>query len=115
MNRVRSAGMHGLIVCVVASVRLVFDSQEVIGQVIVTGIPSFEARGARSIENEILSRLAASGLYQPDDLPRLARLTVLESIAMVAGVRADLPDTSIGSRLEGGNRSRYGMLRKDST
>ena len=64
-------------------------------------INGFEIAPAGSLEWEILDRLAASHRYDPRDLPRLARMTVLESIAMYENVRADLPATMIGARSEG--------------
>jgi hypothetical protein len=64
-------------------------------------INGFEIAPAGSLEWEILDRLAATHQYNSRDLPRLARLTVLESIAMYQNVRADLPQTMIGARLEG--------------
>ncbi len=64
-------------------------------------INGFEIAPAGSLEWEILDRLAATNQYYPRDLPRLARLTVLESIAMYQNVRADLPQTMIGTRIEG--------------
>jgi hypothetical protein len=64
-------------------------------------INGFEIAPAGSLEWEMLDRLAATNQYNPRDLPRLARLTVLESIAMYQNVRADLPQTMIGARIEG--------------
>jgi hypothetical protein len=64
-------------------------------------INSFEISPAGSLEEELLNRLAATQQFQPTDLPWLARLTVLETIAMYQNVRADLRYTSIGARLEG--------------
>jgi hypothetical protein len=64
-------------------------------------IGGFEIAPAGSLEAEMLSRLSVTGQYQARDLPRLARLTVLESIAMYENLRADLRETSIGARLEG--------------
>jgi hypothetical protein len=64
-------------------------------------INGFEIAPAGSLEWEILDRLAATNQYNPRDLPRLARMTVLESIAMYQNVRADLPQTMIGARIEG--------------
>jgi hypothetical protein len=64
-------------------------------------ISGFEIAPAGSLEWEILDRLAATRQYQPGDLPRLARLTVLETIAMYEGLRSDLRETSIGARVEG--------------
>jgi len=68
-------------------------------QNIVSRPPSFQAPGDRSFENQILDRLTETGQYQPDDLPNLARLVVLESIAMLVDVRSDLAETTIGNRL----------------
>ncbi len=64
-------------------------------------INAFEISPAGSLEWEMLDRLAVTGQYYRDDLPRLARLTVLESIAMYENLRVDLRETSIGARLEG--------------
>jgi hypothetical protein len=64
-------------------------------------INDFEIAPAGSLEWEILDRLAATHRYDPRDLFRLARMTVLESIAMYENMRADLPETLIGARREG--------------
>ena len=64
-------------------------------------ISGFEIAPAGSLEWEMLDRLSMTGQYQPGDLPRLARLTVLESIAMYQNLRVDLRETSLGARLEG--------------
>ena len=61
--------------------------------------PSFQAPGQRSLQNEMFDRLTTTGQFQPDDLPRLARLVVLNSIAMLVDVRADLDQTTIGNNL----------------
>lgn len=61
----------------------------------------FQAAPAGSLEWQVIDRLAASHRYSPRDLPWLARMTVLESIAMYEAVRADLPDTLTGRRIEG--------------
>ncbi len=61
----------------------------------------FQAAPAGSLEWQVIDRLAASHRYNPRDLPWLARMTVLESIAMYEAVRADLPDTLTGRRIEG--------------
>jgi hypothetical protein len=79
---------------------LLLSPAEAAGQIIAIGEPSFQARASRSLENDILSRLSATGLYEPDDLPRLARLTVLESISMLETIRNDLRNTVIGPQLE---------------
>jgi hypothetical protein len=62
--------------------------------------PGFQAPGNDSLETEVLARLSQTGQYQPDDLPRLARLAVLESISMLVNVRADLPNSVAGNQLE---------------
>jgi hypothetical protein len=70
-------------------------------QVIAIGPPSFQSNSYPSLERQILGRLSLGGPYQPDDLPVLAQLTVLESIAMLADVHADLPYNLTGYQLEG--------------
>ena len=64
-------------------------------------INEFEMAPAGSIEWDILDRLAAQHRYDPRDLFRLSRLTVLESIAMYENLRADLAWTLSGARREG--------------
>jgi hypothetical protein len=64
-------------------------------------INDFEIAPAGSLEWDILDRLASSRRYDPRDLFRLARMTVLESIAMYENMRADLPGTMMGGRREG--------------
>jgi hypothetical protein len=72
------------------------------GQVVANQvINGLEIAPAGSLEWDILNRLAATQKYDPRDLPRLARLTVLESIAMYENLRADLRQTMMGARLEG--------------
>jgi hypothetical protein len=72
------------------------------GQTLANGvINSFEIAPAGSLEWQILDRLAATQQYDPRDLPRLARMTVLESIAMYEDMRANLRQTIMGARLEG--------------
>jgi hypothetical protein len=72
------------------------------GQTLANGvINSFEIAPAGSLEWDILNRLAVTQKYDPRDLARLARLTVLESIAMYENLRADLRQTVMGARLEG--------------
>jgi hypothetical protein len=68
--------------------------------IVTTGNPTFEAWGRQSAETDILSGLAWSGAYGPDALPSLARLTVLESIAMLETARADLFASLTGNQLE---------------
>ena len=62
-------------------------------------LPAFQAPASDSLETNVLSRLAQTGEYLPDDLPRLARLAVLNSISMLVNVRADLPDSLGGEEL----------------
>jgi hypothetical protein len=64
-------------------------------------INDFEIATAGSLEQEMLGRLSLTGQYAPGDLPRLARLMVLESIAMYENLRSDLRETMAGARLEG--------------
>lgn len=64
-------------------------------------INEFEIAPAGSLEWDILDRLGSMHRYDPRDLFRLARLTVLESIAMYENARADLPMTMIGADREG--------------
>src|SRR5262245_15526706 len=56
---------------------------------------------AGSLEYEILDRLAYTHRYDWRALPRLVRLTVLESIALYESMLEDLPRTSIGAGIEG--------------
>jgi hypothetical protein len=69
--------------------------------IIAIGPPSFQSNSYPSFEREILYRLSLGGAYQPDDLATLARLTVLESIAMLADIHADLPYNITAYQLEG--------------
>ena len=64
-------------------------------------IAGYENPTAGSLEEEMLNRLSVTGQYRPGDLPRLARLTVLESIAMYENLRSDFRGTSTGARIEG--------------
>ena len=63
-------------------------------------LPAFQAPASDSLETEVLARLNRTGEYLPDDLPRLARLAVLESISMLVNVRADLRGSLTGNQLE---------------
>ncbi len=56
---------------------------------------------AGSLEQDIFNRLAYTHRYDWRDLPRLARMTVLESIALYESMLADLPNTLAGARVEG--------------
>jgi hypothetical protein len=64
-------------------------------------INDFEIAPAGSYEWDLLGRLWVTGRYESMDVFRLARLTVLESIAMYQNMRADLSGTMTGARLEG--------------
>jgi hypothetical protein len=64
-------------------------------------IGDFEIAPAGSLEWDILDRLAWTHRYDRRDLFRLARMTVLESIAMYENLRADLPLSLSGARREG--------------
>jgi hypothetical protein len=78
------------------------DSRTASGQFLANGvINSLEMPPAGSVEWQILDRLAATQKYDPRDLPRLARLTVLEAIAMYENARSDLRQTMMGARVEG--------------
>jgi hypothetical protein len=64
-------------------------------------INDFEIAPAGAYAWDLLGRLWVTGNYEPADLARLSRLTVLESIAMYQNMRSDLRETMIGARLEG--------------
>ena len=70
-------------------------------QNIAIGPPSFQSNDFPSLETLILDRLAVGGQYNPGDIGTLAHLTVLESIAMLADIQADMPNCVTGARLEG--------------
>ena len=70
-------------------------------RIIAIGPPSFQSNDFPSMETLILDRLAVGGQYNPQDLGTLAHLTVLESIAILADVQADMPNSVLGVRLEG--------------
>jgi hypothetical protein len=75
-------------------------SEAAVAQQIQTRLPGFQAPASDSLETEILGRLSITGAYQPDDLARLSRLAVLESIATLVNIRDDLAGSPLGSRLE---------------
>jgi hypothetical protein len=64
-------------------------------------INNFEIAPAGTLEWDILDRLASMHRYDPRDLFRLARMTVLESIAMYENLRTELPGTMYGAGREG--------------
>ncbi len=70
-------------------------------QIIAIGPPSFQSNDFPSMETLILDRLAMGGQYNPQDLGTLAHLTVLESIAALADIQADMQTSVLGVRLEG--------------
>jgi hypothetical protein len=68
--------------------------------VIAIGPPSFQTEAGPSLQNEVLDRLAL-GQPAPGDLERLSRLTLLQTIALAATLRADLYGSPLAVRLEG--------------
>jgi hypothetical protein len=69
-------------------------------QIIAIGPPSFQSNDFPSLETLILDRLALGGTPDPEDLATLSHLAVLESIAMLADIQADMTNTPLGDRLE---------------
>jgi hypothetical protein len=63
-------------------------------------LPAFQAPASDSLQSEMMSRISLSGQLQPGDLARLSRLAVLNSISMLVNVRADLPNSPAGYRLD---------------
>ncbi len=99
---VRMARRNGLVRLLVLGGWLAITPQPASAQNLENGvINSFEIAPAGSLEEELVNRLAMTQQFQSSDLPWLARLTVLETIAMYQNVRVDLRLTSIGARLEG--------------
>jgi hypothetical protein len=72
----------------------------VLAQQMQTRLPAFQAPASDSLETELLGRLSVTGEYQSGDLMRLARLSVLESIATLVNIHVDLQGSPIGFRLE---------------
>jgi len=72
----------------------------VIAQQIQNRLPGLQAPVSDNLESQILGRISVTGEYQPEDLPRLARLTVLESISTLVNITDDLRDSPLGIRLE---------------
>jgi hypothetical protein len=99
---VRLDRSHGLVPLLVLGGWLAIGLSPAHAQNLENGvINSFEINTAGSMEEQLLNWLANTQQFRPEDLPALARLTLLESIAMYQNVRADLRYTSIGARLEG--------------
>jgi hypothetical protein len=71
-----------------------------LGQIIAIGPPSFQTASGTSLQEQILDRIASTGQYQPGDLANLARITVLQSIAMFSDLSNDLTGSPAGVRLE---------------
>jgi hypothetical protein len=69
-------------------------------QALETRLPGTQAPTSDSLEAQIFDQLSGTGQYTADDLPRLARLAVLESIAMGVEVRADLRNSVMGISLD---------------
>jgi hypothetical protein len=63
-------------------------------------LPAFQAPASDSLQSEMMRRISLSGQLQPGDLARLSRLAVLNSISMLVNVRADLPNSPTGNRLD---------------
>ncbi len=104
MTRRRSAGRFDPIAIITMAgwLAIGLGSRGASGQTLANQvINNFEIAPAGSLERQVLDRLAVTQQYNPGDLPRLARLTVLESIAMYENLRADLRQTMMGARLEG--------------
>ena len=74
-------------------------------------IAGFEIAPAGSLEAEMLGRLSVTGQYRPEDLPRLARLTVLESIAMYENFAVRLSRDQHGGPDRGGDEPVVGCGR----
>jgi hypothetical protein len=99
--RRRSPCGHKIVIASMVAISCSATGHEpLLAQQMQTRLPAFQAPARGDLETEILDRLSLTGQYRPDDLPRLARLTVLESIASLSNVRADLLDSGIGDRLE---------------
>ena len=73
----------------------------VVAQYTAVGSPSFQSNNFPSMETLVLDRLAMGGRYNPGDLATLSHLTVLESIAMLADIEADMPNSVLGVVLQG--------------
>jgi hypothetical protein len=71
-----------------------------VAQDIPARLPSFQAPASNNLESEMMSRISVSGQLEPGDLPRLARLAVLNSISMLVNVRTDLSNSPAGAQLE---------------
>jgi len=95
------AGRVTLIAGLAATLWLMVGLEPLLAQQIQKRLPALQDPARGDLETEILGRLSVTGQYQPADLPRLARLTVLQSIATLVNVQADLLDTVDGNRLDG--------------
>jgi hypothetical protein len=93
----RTARRAGVLATTLLAIACVTDAP---GQIIAIGPPSFQSNNFPSVETLILDRLAVGGQYSPRDLGTLSHLTVLESIAMLADIQVDMPNSVIGVRLE---------------
>src|SRR5438067_7481781 len=101
-NRSGSVRAHGLVLVLALAGWSAAGPGVALGQTLANPvINNFEIAPAGSLEEELLNRLSVTGQYQSRDLPRLARLTLLETIAMYENLRADLRQTMSGARLEG--------------
>ena len=100
LSRSTPTSYPGLISIAVA-LGVIAGASNVTAQIIAIGPPSFQSNNFPSLETLILDRLAVGGQYDPDDLGTLSHLTVLESIAMLADIQTDMPNSVTGFRLEG--------------
>jgi hypothetical protein len=88
------------VLAIASALEMIAGVTNVSAQIIAIGPPSFQSNDFPSMETLILDRLAVGGLYNPQDLGTLAHLTVLESIAALADVQADMQTSVLGVRLE---------------
>src|SRR5262249_1704785 len=90
---------RGVILGMAAAGWVVFGTCAARGQQIQTRLPGLQAPASDNLESQILARISVTGEFQPDDLPRLARLAVLESIAATTHIQDDLAGSPLGMRL----------------
>jgi hypothetical protein len=85
-----------LMVCGVLAI-----SERARGQsIIAIGPPSFQSLAGPSLEDQILYRMTVLGTREPGDLVQLARLIELRSIATLASIQNDLPNTVVSVALQ---------------
>jgi hypothetical protein len=86
------------LVLVVIHAHTWFSAARAQNPIIAIDPPSFQLKNGTSYQTDLLDWLAQSGEYSPEELIRLARLVVLQSQAMFAGVHYNL--TITGSPLQ---------------